>query len=102
MRRFVLLLVLALLIYSHSSLSRQLAIVIDDLGYGLINGKRSIELPGDVAVAILPFAPNSVELAEYAKHKNKEVIVHLPMQAKRQSDQKIERPPLNNTMSSIQ
>ena len=102
MRSFVLLLVLVLLVYSTVSLSHQLAIVIDDLGYSLINGKRSIELPGDVTVAILPFAPNSLGLAEYAKHKNKEVIIHLPMQAKSHTNQKIERPTLNITMSSIQ
>ena len=102
MRSFVLLLLLALLVYSTSSFSRQLAIVIDDLGYSLINGKRSIDLPGDITVAILPFAPNSIGLSEYAKHKNKEVIVHLPMQAKSETNQKIERPTLNITMSSIQ
>ena len=102
MRSFVLLLVLALLVYSSSSLSRQLAIVIDDLGYSLINGKRSIDLPGDVTVAILPFAPNSVELAEYATRKNKEVIIHLPMQAKGKTIQKTESQTLNVSMSAIQ
>ena len=88
MRSSLFLTVLTLLVYSPSLFSRQLAIVIDDLGYSFVNGKRSIDLPGKVTVAILPFAPNSVGLAEYATLKNKEVIIHLPMQAKSETYQK--------------
>ena len=102
MRSSLFLTVLTLLAYSPSLFSRQLAIVIDDLGYSLLNGRRSIDLPGKVTVAILPFAPNSVGLAEYAKRKNKEVIIHLPMQAKSKTIQKTESPTLNVSMSAIQ
>ena len=102
MRCSLFLTVLTLLVYSPSLFSRQLAIVIDDLGYSFVNGKRSIDLPGKVTVAILPFAPNSVELAEYATRKNKEAIIHLPMQAKSETNQKTESPTLNVTMSTIQ
>ena len=101
MRSSLFLTVLTLLAYSPSLFSRQLAIVIDDLGYSLLNGRRSIDLPGKVTVAILPFAPNSVGLAEYAKRKNKEVIIHLPMQAKSKTIQKTESPTLNVSMSAI-
>ena len=102
MRYSLFLTVLTLLVYSPSSYSRQLAIVIDDLGYSFVNGKRSIDLPGKVTVAVLPFAPNSVGLAEYATRKNKEVIIHLPMQAKSETNQKTESPTLNVAMSTIQ
>ncbi len=102
MRCSLFLTVLTLLVYSPSLFSRQLAIVIDDLGYSFVNGKRSIDLPGKVTVAILPFAPNSVGLAEYATRKNKEVIIHLPMQAKSETNQKTESPTLNVAMSTIQ
>ena len=102
MRSSLFLTVLTLLAYSPSLFSRQLAIVIDDLGYSLLGGRRSIDLPGRVTVAILPFAPNSVGLAEYAKRKNKEVIIHLPMQAKSKTIQKTESRTLNVSMSAIQ
>ena len=102
MRSSLFLTVLTLVAYSPSLFSRQLAIVIDDLGYSLLGGRRSIDLPGRVTVAILPFAPNSVGLAEYAKRKNKEVIIHLPMQAKSKTIQKTESQTLNVSMSAIQ
>ena len=102
MRCSLFLALLTLLAYSPSLFSRQLAIVIDDLGYSIVNGKLSIDLPGKVTVAILPFAPNSVGLAEYAKRKNKEVIIHLPMQAKSKTIQKTESRTLNVSMSAIQ
>lgn len=58
-----------------------LAIVVDDLGYSREQGERAIALPGPLAVAVLPFAPNAVALAELAAASGKEVILHQPMQA---------------------
>lgn len=58
-----------------------LALVIDDLGYSLKNGKAAIELEGDHTYAILPGANYSRKLALHANDKNKEVILHLPMQS---------------------
>ncbi len=58
-----------------------LSLVIDDLGYSLENGMAAIELAGDHTYAILPGAVYSRRLAEHAHGKNKEVILHLPMQS---------------------
>lgn len=57
----------------------QLAIIIDDLGYNLRAGKRTLDLPGDITVAVLPFTPHGPELAEYAHRRGKEVMLHAPM-----------------------
>lgn len=57
----------------------QLAIIIDDLGYNLRLGQRTLRLPGDITVAILPFTPHGQELAEYAHQQGKEVMLHAPM-----------------------
>ena len=58
-----------------------LSLVIDDLGYSLENGMAAIDLDGDHTYAILPGAAYSRRLAEHAHGKNKEVILHLPMQS---------------------
>ena len=59
----------------------RIAIIIDDLGYQLIAGERTIALPGPVACAILPGAPRARYLANAANAQGKEVLLHLPMQA---------------------
>ena len=72
------------LAFSSASLADQrpvLALVIDDLGYSLENGKAAIELIGDHTYAILPGAAYSRKLAEHAHQLDKEVILHLPMQS---------------------
>ncbi len=59
----------------------RIAIIIDDLGYQLLAGERTIALPGPVACAILPGAPRARYLANVANAQGKEVLLHLPMQA---------------------
>jgi polysaccharide deacetylase 2 family uncharacterized protein YibQ len=56
-----------------------IAIIIDDLGYQLAAGQRSIDLPGPVACAILPSTPGARKLAETAFASGKEVLLHLPL-----------------------
>lgn len=58
-----------------------IAIIIDDLGYRLAAGERTIQLPGPVACAILPATPHAVSLAETAHANGKDVLLHLPLQA---------------------
>lgn len=59
----------------------RIALIIDDLGYGLAAGRRAIELPGPVACAVLPATPRARVLAEIAAEHGKEVLLHLPLQA---------------------
>jgi len=55
------------------------SIIIDDLGNSLRYGKRTIQLPGAIACAILPHTRYSEHLAELTRAYSKEVILHLPM-----------------------
>lgn len=59
----------------------RIAIIIDDLGYRLVDGRRAIELPGPVAYAVLPWTPRGRELAGLAHARGKEVLLHLPLEA---------------------
>jgi len=59
----------------------RVAIIIDDLGYELLAGKRALALPGPVACAILPLTPHAKRLAADAHAGDKEVLLHLPLQA---------------------
>ncbi len=59
----------------------RIAIIIDDVGYRQVEGRRAVALPGPVAVAVLPASPRGQSLARSAHEKGKEVLVHLPLQA---------------------
>lgn len=63
----------------HASQRARLAIIIDDLGYNLPLGRQTLELPGAITVAVLPFTPHGRELAELAHRNGKEVMLHAPM-----------------------
>jgi polysaccharide deacetylase 2 family uncharacterized protein YibQ len=59
----------------------RIAIIIDDLGYRLDDGRRAIDLPGAVAFGVLPWTPRGPELASLAHASGKEVLLHLPLEA---------------------
>ena len=58
-----------------------LSLVIDDLGYSNQLGQAAINLQGDHTYAIIPGATYSQNLAKFAQQKDKEIILHLPLQA---------------------
>ncbi|WP_020207684.1 divergent polysaccharide deacetylase family protein [Gilvimarinus chinensis] len=57
----------------------RLAIIIDDLGYNLESGLRTIALPGAYTLALLPSTPHAQTLAQQGKAHDKELILHTPM-----------------------
>lgn len=57
-----------------------IAIIIDDMGYQQGPGRRVVDLPGAVTCAFLPHGPHTAELARQAHARQKEVMLHLPMQ----------------------
>ena len=58
-----------------------ITIIIDDIGYRLQDDLQSLTLPGPVAYAILPHAPHTEKMSQLASRKNKEILLHQPMQA---------------------
>ncbi len=88
------------LLFTSASLadSPRIAIIIDDLGYHLANGKRAIELPGTITFSFLPGSPRARFLADRAHAAGKEVLLHLPLQAY-SADQSVEPSEINVDMS---
>ncbi len=58
-----------------------ISIIIDDMGYRLKSGNRAVNLPGALTYSFLPHTPHAITLSQYANQKNKEIMLHLPMQA---------------------
>lgn len=57
------------------------SIIIDDVGNNLEYGRDVINLPATLTIAILPKTTYAKKLARLAAKKNKEVMLHLPMQS---------------------
>jgi len=64
----------------------KVAVVIDDLGHSLKQGKRALQMAGPVALSILPNTPHGSRLAEMAHAAGKEVLLHLPMESAGSND----------------
>ncbi|MFO8025067.1 divergent polysaccharide deacetylase family protein [Thiohalophilus sp.] len=66
---------------ASDDLQPAVSIIIDDLGNQQGSGLRAINLPGPITYAILPHRPFTRLLARYAHGQNKEVMIHVPMEA---------------------
>jgi uncharacterized protein len=58
----------------------RLAIIIDDLGYSQPDAEAVLRLPFRLTVSVLPDLPHSREIAEEARRRGYQVLLHLPME----------------------
>ena len=58
----------------------EIAIVIDDVGYNLRRAERILDLPKELTLGLLPFAPHAQHIAERAHRSGREIILHQPME----------------------
>ncbi len=58
----------------------RIALIIDDMGYRVWQGRAALSLPGPVTYSFLPHTPHARRLAETAHRLGKEVMLHLPME----------------------
>jgi len=59
---------------------RQVAVIIDDIGYDLRIVKELACIPAPIAYAVLPYTPHAVEAAKLFHAAGKEILLHLPME----------------------
>lgn len=79
-------LIITLLIILQSSVgfakpSVQLAIVLDDVGNSL-HDLQALNLPAEITFSILPYTPHAKKIAQLALKQDRELLLHVPMQAK--------------------
>lgn len=82
--------IFTLLITLQSTLSLasspiKLAIVLDDIGNSLHDFK-ALQLPIEITFAILPYTPHARNIADRSLEQNRELLLHVPMQAKAHND----------------
>ena len=56
------------------------ALVIDDLGQDLKPARELLALPDRITFAVMPGLPYSKKIAELAREKKREILLHLPME----------------------
>lgn len=80
--RFTLASILLSLTVSFSALAdhARVAIIIDDIGYRA-SDKAALALPGNITFSVLPHTPFGKKLAKQAHDKNRDVMLHIPMEA---------------------
>ena len=83
-------LIITLCIYLQSTLSFakqpvQLAIVIDDIGNSH-HDLLALQLPTAITLSILPYTPHAQNIANLALKQDRELLLHVPMQAKTHND----------------
>jgi polysaccharide deacetylase 2 family uncharacterized protein YibQ len=59
---------------------RQIAVIIDDIGYDLRVAEELAGIPEPIAFAVLPHAPHAAEAARLLHAAGKEILLHLPME----------------------
>jgi polysaccharide deacetylase 2 family uncharacterized protein YibQ len=59
-----------------------IAVVIDDVGLRADTNMQSVNLPGPMTIAFLPYGDNLQLLADIARKNKHEVMVHMPMQGR--------------------
>ncbi len=62
------------------SQAASLAIVIDDVGYNLKRAEQLLEMPVELTLGLLPFAPHAQAIASRAAKSGREIILHQPME----------------------
>jgi hypothetical protein len=60
--------------------SRQMAIIIDDIGYDMSALRELLKIDAEITYAVLPLLSHSREAAEALHQANREILLHLPME----------------------
>jgi len=59
---------------------RMVAVVIDDIGFDMKALRDLADIPAPIAFSVLPFSPHRADAVEFLHARNKEILLHLPME----------------------
>ncbi len=65
----------------HADTPRYASIIIDDIGNSLKSAQQIIDLPAAITLSILPETTYANDIARHARKKNREIMLHLPLQS---------------------
>lgn len=72
--------------YPSAAMRAKVAIIIDDLGYGMPEGRRLAKIPFDITFSVIPFTPYGKHIAQLAHRNSKEIMLHAPMETLAQTN----------------
>ncbi len=78
------------------------AVVIDDLGQDVKTANDLLALPAKITFAVLPGLPESKQVATMAMKKNREVLLHLPMEPKNENGRRPAPGTLRSNMTPME
>lgn len=64
----------------HEGEPGKIVIIIDDMGMDRKRSQRTVDLPGPLTLAFLPYAPKLDDITQAAMAKGHELIIHMPME----------------------
>jgi len=83
-------------------ISAVVAIVIDDLGQDMKPAQELLDLPDRITLAVMPRLPNSKKIAVAARNNGREVLVHIPMEAKVRTEKRSSPGMLRSDMTPME
>lgn len=87
-------------VFASAATPVKVAIIIDDIGFQKTE-PALIQLPYQLTFAIMPFTPQGLEMAQLAARHQKEIMLHMPMEAVAQNHL-LGRGALRRDMTKIQ
>jgi polysaccharide deacetylase 2 family uncharacterized protein YibQ len=78
------------------------AIVIDDLGHDMKPAQDLLDLPARITLGVMPRLPFSKKIAETAHRSGREVLVHIPMEAKVRTEKRSSPGVLRSDMTPME
>ncbi|WP_086929828.1 divergent polysaccharide deacetylase family protein [Agarilytica rhodophyticola] len=66
--------------YPEAAMRAKVAIIIDDLGYTMAEGRKLAAIPFDITFSVIPFTPYGKKIAHLAHRNQKEIMLHAPME----------------------
>ncbi len=59
---------------------RMVAVIIDDIGFDMMALRDLADIPAPIAFSVLPFSPHRADAVAFLHARNRDILLHLPME----------------------